>query len=197
MAHDLQSSSNRRKRKWRAKWKEIHRLEKIAERDRRRVEKGLLPLADANREKVKKFREKQARMKDFVAECWFGPDIDMEAAIHQRIAASPNLDSSLVRSLVEGCARNCRGSSLNLNAFTLEHGAHRANHARTVLHELLESGVPLSEAATRCHKEAFKPNLSLLGVQQALDTCRRFDDARDKWGDGSEIVAALLGKSAV
>jgi hypothetical protein len=203
MAHDIQAASNKRKIRWRAKHKELARLAALEEKrlhrealDAARVAAGKLPLAEANREKVRKFREKQARMKDSVAECWFGPEIDIADAIRQRIAASPNLDSSTVRSFVEACARNCRAIDLNLNAFTLHHGAHIGNHKRTVFHELIEQGVPVAEAAQRCHTEVFKPDPRLSGVQQALDTCRRFDEAKEKWGNGSEILSALLGRGA-
>jgi len=203
MAHDIQAASNKRKIRWRAKHKELARLAALeakrlhrASLDAARVAAGKLPLAEANREKLRRFRAKQERMKDFIAECWFGPEIVVEAAISQRVTASPNLDSAMVRSFVEACARNCRGASVNMNKFTMLHGAHVSNHCRTVFHELVQSGVPLSEAAQRCHRESFKPDPQLSGVQQALDTCRRFDEAKEKWGDGSEIINALLGRGA-
>jgi hypothetical protein len=201
MAHDILSSARVRKRRWRAR----KRLEKLeaekaakaahrAELDAARIARGLLPIAEARREKVRKFREKQARMKDFVAQCWFGPEIDMETATQARIAQCPNLDPSISRSFVESQARSCAANYLNLNALVLKRGFHIACHARTIFHELVESGVPLTEAAQRCHKEVFKPDPSLSGVQQALDTCRRFDEARDKWGTGETIANARLGR---
>jgi len=173
--------------------KRLHRIEL----DNARVARGLLPIREAKAASLAKFRAKIADLKLMIERCWFAPEVDIEATINQRIAESSNLDSSLVRSLVEGCARNCRGASLNLNAFTLEHGAHVGNHKRTIFHELIEQGVPLTAAALRCHRESFKPDPSLSGVQQALDTCRRFDEAKEKWQSGDEIVTALLGRHAV
>src|SRR5271155_1998316 len=145
-----------RKKKGRAKWREIHRLEKIAERDRRRVAKGLLPLKEANAAKVKQHREKIAALKESITNCWFAPSLDLDAVVSQRIADSPNLDPSTVRGLVAATERNCAANSLNLNAFVLKRGFHIACHARTIFHELIEQGVPLAEAAQRCHRESFK-----------------------------------------
>ncbi len=199
MAHDILSSARVRKRRWRAR----KRLEKLeaekaakaahrAELDAVRVAAGKLPIAEARREKVRKFRQKQADLKSQIEKMWFAPSLDFDVVVNQRIAESPNLDPSLSRSFVEACARNCRANSLNLNAFNLEHGAHVGNHKRTVFHELIEKGAPLSEAAERCHRETFKPNPLLSGVPQAVDIGRRFDEAQEKWGDGSQIVDELL-----
>jgi hypothetical protein len=89
VAHDIQASSNIRKIRWRKKWKEIHRLEKIAERDAKRVAKGLLPLREANVAKAKKHREKVAALKQKIANYWFAPEIDFEGAVKHRIAECP------------------------------------------------------------------------------------------------------------
>ena len=129
-----------------------------------------------------------------IATMWFAPPLDFDAVVNQRILESPNLDSSLVRNLVVAAERNCIVNVLNLNAFTLARGIHIACHQRTVTHELWESGVPLGIAVERATREPFVPNASLTGIPQALDTCRRFDAAREKWGDGSGIVDLLLGR---
>jgi hypothetical protein len=201
MAHDIQSSVNIRHRRWRARQKEkklaaiaeAKRLRRI-ELDNARVARGLLPLKLAKAESLAKFRAKQKKLRELVNNSWFGPEIDMEVVMQQRIAESPNLDPDTVRSFVESQARNCVVNYLNLNAFVLKRGFHIACHQRTVTHELIESGVPIQEAVERATREPFVPNASLSEIPRALDTCKRFDDARDKLGDGSCIADALLNR---
>jgi hypothetical protein len=197
------ASTNRRKIRWRAKHKELARLAALEEKrlhrealDAARVAAGKLPLREARVASLAKFRQKVADTKAMISLWWFAPEIDFDAAVNARVTESPNLDSSTVRSFVEACARNCRAASVNMNAFTMEHGAHTANHKRVIFHELIEKGVPLSEAAQRCHRESFKPSPLLSGVAQALDTGRRFDEAKEKWQTGDAIVAELLGRGA-
>ena len=77
-----QQSTNIRHRRWYARQKEkrlaAEAAAKAAHRaalDAVRVSRGLLPKADADREKVRKFREKQAEMKVMISQCWFAPSL--------------------------------------------------------------------------------------------------------------------------
>jgi hypothetical protein len=197
------ASTNRRKIRWRAKHKELARLAALEEKrlhrealDADRVARGLLPIKLAKAESLKRWRERQATLKVQISKSWYAPEMDIADAINQRIAESSNLDSGTVRSFVEACARNCRAVDLNFNAFNLMNGAHVGNHKRTIFHELVAAGVPLSEAAERCHRESFRPDPALSGIQQSLGVCRRFDAARERWETGDAIVAELLGRGA-
>jgi hypothetical protein len=185
--------STPRVRLWRARQREKARLAKIAVLDVKRIAKGKLPLKEANLAKQAKFQAKKKALQIEVRKMWFAPEISYESAIGQTAARNTDWDASFVRSLVDGYVRACRGAGVSLNEFSMQDGAHRANHARVVFHELIAAGVSLSEAAQRCHLESFKPNESLSGVLQSLDTIRRFEAAQDRWGFGNEIGDALLG----
>jgi hypothetical protein len=165
-----------------------------AARDAKRIAKGKLPLDEANRVKVRAYRDRKQALKVELTAMWFAPELSQEELFSQTAAANASWSKDFVQDLVDGVVRACRKAAVNVNAFSTKNGAHKANHARTVFHELAAAGVPLLDAARRSSIEPFQPNPKLSDIAQAIDTVNRFEAAQLEWGCGDELWETLAGK---
>lgn len=195
------ASTNQRKIRWRARQKEkklaaevAAKLARAIERDRRRMEKGLLPIKEVNREKVRKFREKQADLKSMISQSWFAPTLS-ESEFHD-YAKEHGWDASQATSRFESFNRVAAVCEVNLNLYLLRHYGQGAEDARLRFHEswLQTQEVGKALEAAKTIKIQFEGRNS---IYTELNRQARYEAARERWGAGSEIVAALLGKTAV
>lgn len=195
-----QQSTNIRHRRWYARQKEkrlaAEAAAKAAHRaalDAVRVSRGLLPKADADREKVRKFREKQAEMKVMISQCWFAPSLT-NAEFDQH-AKEHGWDASQAQSRFASFNRVAAVCEVNVNPYLLQHYGQGAEDSRLRFHEawLQTQDIPKALELAKTMKVEFKGRN---GVEIELGRQRRFADARERWSDGSEILSALLGRGA-
>jgi len=201
MAHDILSSARVRKRRWRAR-KRLEKLEaekaaRAAHRaalDAARVSRGLLPIVEARREKVRKFREKQKLLGEIVKTSWFAPSLtDIE---FEEYANDQGLDASQRESRWASLNRVAAMCEVNVNSYLIQHYGQGAEDARLRFHECWLQVQDIQKAI----EGAKTIKIQFVGrntIYVDLNRQERYQAAREKWGDGSEIVAALLGKSAV
>jgi hypothetical protein len=188
--HDLRATARARLIRWRAKKREEARLARIAERDRKRIAKGLLPLAEAAKEKGRKYREKQARLREMIRTSWFSPPLtDTEFLDY---ATKQGWDAARARQRKESFEYAARVGGVNVNLFVLENYVHAAVTARLKFHEawLIHQRIPAALEAAKTITVEFKGSTH---VAQELDRQRRYADALDRWHEGDEIAAVILG----
>jgi hypothetical protein len=182
--------------KKRAERAEAERLAKIAkrdERDQKRIAKGLLPLVEANRVKVAKFRAKRVALKEMVAESWFAPALAREVFIQEEKSKHPNWDAAFINMFVDGSLASCRGAGFNLNRYTAVKDLEDVKRERTVFSELFEAGVPILDALNIAKTEPFTPNGNTQ-FERSTDRRNRYVAACRQWGCGEKIAELLLNK---
>jgi hypothetical protein len=196
-----QDSTNRRHRRWRQRQKE-KKLAAIAEAkrlrrealDADRVARGLLPIKEAKAASLAKFRKKQAVLNEMIRTSWFAPSLTQ--AEFDQYAKEQGWNSSQAASRFESFNRVAAVCEVNVNRYLLRHYGQGAEDARLRFHEAWLQTQDIGKALEAAKKIQiqFKGRNS---VCVELNRQARYEAARERWGAGSEIVAALLGKSAV
>jgi hypothetical protein len=195
------ASTNRRKIRFRARQKE-KKVAAIAEAkrlhrealDAARVARGLLPLKLAKAASLAKFREKQKLLRELVKNSWFGPSLTNDE--FDQYAKEQGWDVSVAESRWASFNRVAAVCEVNVNRYLLRHYGQGAEDARLRFHESWLQTQDIGKALefAKTIKVQF---VGRNAVSVELNRQARYEAARERWSAGSEIVAALLGKSAV
>jgi hypothetical protein len=197
--HDSPEASRRRKIRFRARQKE-KKLAAIAEAKRlhrealdvARVARGLLPLKLAKAESLAKFRAKRKKLRELVKNSWFAPALtDTEFTEY---AKEQGWDASQTDSRWTSLYRVAAICGVNVNLYLIRHYGQGAENARLLFHEawLQAQDIPKALEAAKTIKVQF---VGRNAVYVDLNRQERYQAARDRWGVGSEIVGALLGRT--
>lgn len=138
---------------------------------------------------MKKFREKQAALKERIRTSWFGPELTPEE--WDAYAAAEGWDYERAAQRRESFERAARISNLNLNRFLLENYAHVAVDARLRFHTafLIHGDIRKAWECTATTKVEFKGSTALA---RELDRQEIYQAAMDRWKSGDEIAAVIL-----
>jgi hypothetical protein len=199
--HDRPESNRARHKRWlalqkgkRAEAAKAARMAHRAELDAARVAKGLPPAKTAT-QRARECRERQAAFRNRILEDeWFSPAITPEEAVsymnelHPAWSDKPHFAVDLVAGYVEWC----RGADLNLNHFICRKGdLAKVLDQRALFHELIQTGKTIREAVEAADHCDYAPAGSTDNERRTT----RYNDceaARLKWGNGREIIKALL-----
>jgi len=195
-------ASTRRVRRFRARLKQkklqVERLAKIArqeERDRIRVSKGLLPLAEANRKKAIECRQRAQDQVEMIEASWLAPSIRRNEMLQLVKLKHPTQGYEFHLMVVEGIWDECVRTRTCFNRFALFEGVEKAMHERVVFSELVEAGVPIFEAWQR-RSEPFIPK-GKNNFELMVDRKTRYQKAAELWaGRENEIINSLLTLTA-
>ena len=115
------------------------------------------------------------------------------AELTTRIAAEHNNDYTYARERVEAFERACLILALNLNEFVYRNCANAAVLQRVLFHEALEGGMSIPDALQHAKTAKFIP-CGKSDVERELNRQERLQAAKERWGEGSEIIESLSGK---
>jgi len=182
-----QDSTNARHRRWyarqKAKRETAAQAKRVAEIEAKRA---------AVRARVAAHRARKAAVMDAVQSEWFAPRLD-PAELTTRIAAEHNNDYTYARERVEAFERACLILALNLNEFVYRNCANAAVLQRVLFHEALEGGMSIPDALQHAKTAKFIP-CGKSDVERELNRQERLQAAKERWGEGSEIIESLSGK---
>ncbi len=125
---------------------------------------------------------------------WFAPSLtDTEMTEYAKEAG---WDASQIDSRRTSLYRVAAICGVNVNLYLIRHYGQGAEDARLRFHECWLQVQDIQKAI----EGAKTIKIQFVGrntIYVDLNRQERYQATREKWGDGSEIVAALLGKSAV